>query len=62
MTVMNKLDRFDLVQDVVTRTPKLKVTGAFLKEEMKNKLVLHKNYIYKHGIDMPEVRDWEWDL
>ena len=62
MTVLNQLDRFDLVQDVIDRLPQLDDKGAYLKEEMKNKLIEHKNYIYKNGIDMPEVRDWKWKI
>ena len=61
MTVMNQLDRFDLVQDVIDRLPQLEDKAAYLKEEMKDKLIEHKNYIRKNGIDMPEVRDWKWE-
>ncbi len=60
MTVMNQLDRWDLVQDVIDRLPQLDDKGAYLKEEMKNKLIEHKMYIRKNGIDMPEIRDWKW--
>lgn len=60
MTVLNQLDRFNLVQDVVDRLPQLGDKAAYLKEEMKNKLILHTNYIRKQGIDMPEIRDWKW--
>jgi xylulose-5-phosphate/fructose-6-phosphate phosphoketolase len=60
MTVMNDLDRFHLVQDVIDRVPTLATRGAYLKEAMRDKLIEHKQYIYKHGIDMPEVRNWKW--
>ncbi len=60
MTVMNQLDRFDLVQDVVDRLPQLGDKGTYLKEEMKNKLIEHYSYIRKNGIDMPEVKNWKW--
>lgn len=60
MTVLNQLDRFDLVQDVVDRLPQLGDKGAYLKQEMKDKLIAHKRFITTHGIDMPEVRDWKW--
>ena len=62
MTVLNQLDRFDLVLDVIDRLPQLDDKGAYLKEEMKNKLIEHKNYIYKNGMDMPEIRDWKWKV
>ncbi len=62
MTVLNELDRFDLVQDVIDRLPQLENKAAYLKEEMKDKLIQHNNYIRKHGIDMPEIREWKWKL
>jgi xylulose-5-phosphate/fructose-6-phosphate phosphoketolase len=62
MTVMNTMDRFHLVMDVIDRTPGTGEAGAKLKEMMEMKLIEHSNYIAVHGIDMPEVRDWKWDL
>jgi xylulose-5-phosphate/fructose-6-phosphate phosphoketolase len=61
MTVMNQLDRWNLVQDVIDRLPQLEDKGAYLKEEMKNKLIEHKIYIRENGIDLPEIRDWKWN-
>jgi xylulose-5-phosphate/fructose-6-phosphate phosphoketolase len=60
MTVMNDLDRFHLAGDAVDRVPKLQRVGAHFKQLMRNKLVEHKQYIYEHGIDMPEVLNWKW--
>jgi xylulose-5-phosphate/fructose-6-phosphate phosphoketolase len=62
MTVMNDLDRFHLVQDVIDRLLQLGDTAAYLKQEMQNKLIEHKYYIRENGMDMPEVRNWKWDL
>ncbi len=62
MTVMNQLDRFDLVQDVIDRLPQLEDKAAYLKQAMKDKLIEHANYIRKNGIDMPEVRNWKWSV
>jgi xylulose-5-phosphate/fructose-6-phosphate phosphoketolase len=60
MTVLNDLDRFHLVQDVIDRLPQLSTKGAKLKELMQNKLIEHKKYIDKYGLDMPEILNWKW--
>lgn len=61
MTVMNKLDRYHLVMDVIDRVPAAATeAGANLRVEMEKKLIEHKHYITQHGEDMPEVRDWQW--
>ena len=60
MTVLNDLDRFHLAGDVVDRVPRLQNVGGHFKQFLRNKLVEHKQYIYEHGDDMPEIRDWTW--
>jgi xylulose-5-phosphate/fructose-6-phosphate phosphoketolase len=60
MTVLNDLDRFHLVMDVVDRVPRLGSKGAYLKQLMCEKLIEHKQYIVQYGDDMPEIRDWHW--
>ena len=60
MAVLNEMDRFHLVQDAIDRLPQLEGRGDHLKQEMRDKLVDHKEYIYEHGEDMPEVREWKW--
>ena len=60
MTVLNDMDRFHLVQDVIDRLPHIGTRGTYLKQAMRDKLIEHKQYICRNGIDMPEVRDWKW--
>ena len=60
MTVLNDLDRFHLVMDVIDRVTGLGKAGAFVRQAMLEKLLEHHEYIRKYGDDMPEIRDWTW--
>ena len=61
MRVRNDIDRFHLVMDTVKRLPQLGNSAAYLIQEMKDKLVEHRQYINTYGQDMPEVRQWQWN-
>lgn len=60
MVVLNDLDRYHLVIDVIDRVPGLAVKAAYLRQQMRDKRIEHKHYIYEHGEDMPEIRNWTW--
>jgi xylulose-5-phosphate/fructose-6-phosphate phosphoketolase len=54
------LDRFHLVMDTIDRLPQTEAKGVYLKQQLQDKLIEHKQYIHKHGEDMPEIRNWKW--
>ena len=60
MTVLNDLDRFHLVMDVIDRLPHLGAKETDLKQAMQAKLVQHRQYINQNGQDLPEIRNWKW--
>ena len=62
MRVQNEIDRFHLVKDVLIHLPQLGNRGAYLIQKMNDKLVEHKQYISEVGLDLPEIRDWQWKL
>ena len=62
MRVQNEIDRFHLVKNAVKYLPQLGNRGSYLVQEMNDKLGEHKQYIHEYGIDMPEIRDWKWDM
>jgi xylulose-5-phosphate/fructose-6-phosphate phosphoketolase len=60
MAVLNDLDRFHLVEDVIDRVPGLGARAAHAKQAIRDKLIDHRHYIREHGEDLPEIRAWTW--
>jgi xylulose-5-phosphate/fructose-6-phosphate phosphoketolase len=61
MVVLNDLDRFHLVGDVIDRVAGLGPRMAYVKQMLRDQLIAHKEYITKYGDDMPAIRDWTWE-
>ncbi|MFC3560597.1 phosphoketolase family protein [Pedobacter jamesrossensis] len=62
LRVQNEIDRFHLVIDVIDRAPNLGSKGAYLKQQLKDKLIEHKHYVNRYGKDMPEILEWKWNV
>jgi len=60
MCVLNEIDRYHLVQDVIDRLPQLGARAAYVKQAIRDALIDHKEYIYEHGEDAPEISGWTW--
>lgn len=60
MVMLNDLDRFHLVIDVIDRVPHLGTAYAGLRQRMVDKRIEAREYTREHGDDLPEVRDWVW--
>lgn len=61
MTVLNEMDRFHLVMDVIDRLPQIASKGVYLKQMLMDKLIEHKQYIKANGMDLPEILSWKWN-
>jgi xylulose-5-phosphate/fructose-6-phosphate phosphoketolase len=61
MVVLNGLDRFHLALDVIDRLPQLGARAAYFRQAVRDRLIDHKQYIEKHGEDMPELAGWRWE-
>src|ERR671912_1032478 len=60
MVMLNSLDRFHLVMDVIDRVPGLAQRAAGLRQHMADERLRHRTYTRQVGDDAPDVRDWEW--
>ena len=60
MTVMNDMDRFHLVADVIDRALQPSAYASSIMQVLRDKRIEHKQYIETYGEDMPEIRNWKW--
>jgi xylulose-5-phosphate/fructose-6-phosphate phosphoketolase len=62
MVMLNDLDRFHLVMDVIDRVPRLGERAAGLRQQMADERLRHRAYTREHGDDPPDVKDWAWPV
>ncbi|HLM51334.1 MAG TPA: hypothetical protein VK279_12370, partial [Solirubrobacteraceae bacterium] len=62
MVMLNDLDRFHLVADVIDRVPGLAGRAAHLRQRMSDERLRHRAYTREHGTDPADVRDWRWPV
>ncbi|MDQ1644061.1 MAG: xylulose-5-phosphate/fructose-6-phosphate phosphoketolase [Cryptosporangiaceae bacterium] len=60
MVMLNDLDRYHLVIDVIDRTPRLGASAAGVRQAMVDARLRARAYTREHGADIPEVQDWAW--
>jgi xylulose-5-phosphate/fructose-6-phosphate phosphoketolase len=60
MVVINDMDRFHLVMDVIDRVPGLANSAAWLRQQMVDTRARHHTWTREYGADLPEVQDWVW--
>ena len=61
MVMMNDMDRYHLVIDVIDRVPTLQSSAALLRQRMVDARAAARAWTRAYGEDIPEVRDWAWD-
>ena len=60
MVMLNDLDRYHLVMDVIDRTPGLAARAGLLRQQMQDARLAARQYTRDHGEDLPDVADWSW--
>ncbi|WP_150049079.1 phosphoketolase family protein [Methylomonas rhizoryzae] len=60
LAIQNEIDRFSLAIDAINRIPALQVSGAHVKEKLRDRQIECRNYAYEMGTDLPEEDQWQW--
>ncbi|ELS03935.1 phosphoketolase [Xenococcus sp. PCC 7305] len=60
LAILNQVDRFNLVIDVIDRVPSLGSKAAYVKEMMRSEIISNLHYAHEQGIDKPEIVNWKW--
>ena len=61
LAIINQIDRFNLVIDVIDRVPSLGSRAAHVRERMKDQIIDNLAYAKEHGMDKPEISNWKWE-
>ena len=60
LAIRNQIDRFSIAIDVIDRVPRIQISGAHVKEKLRNMQIDCQNYAYEFGVDKPEIDQWTW--
>jgi len=60
MCVLNEIDRYSLAIDVIDRVPRLGDAAAYARQDLRDRILRHRQYIRTYGEDLPEVAGWQW--
>ena len=60
LAIRNQIDRFSIAIDVIDRVPRIQISGAHVKEKLRNLQIDCQNYAYEFGVDKPEIDQWTW--
>jgi xylulose-5-phosphate/fructose-6-phosphate phosphoketolase len=58
--MMNDLDRFHLVMDVIDRVPGLSSSAGHVRQLMVDQRIAARAYTRQEGVDAPEISNWKW--
>lgn len=62
LAIINQIDRFNLVIDVIDRVDQLGYKAVHVRERMRNAIIEHLAFAHEHGMDKEEITDWKWQF